>query len=87
MTLRHRQRKRMTPERVADELRAPALKLVPLDPAFGLREYEQYFSELEYQVELLSGDAGMTMTVASLIGVDPARWYRRAVEEGWALLP
>lgn len=77
----------MTPDEVADKLRAPALKLVPNDPAFGLREYEQYFSELEYRVETLSGDAGMAMTVASLIGVDPARWYRRAVEEGWVLLP
>ncbi len=87
MTLRHRQRKRITPDEVADKLRTPALELVPLDPASGLREYEQYFSELEYQVEALSGDAGIAMTVASLIGVDPASWYRRAIEEGWALLP
>lgn len=69
----------MTPDEVADKLRVTALELVPLDPAFGLREYEQYFSELEYQVELLSGDAGMAMAVASLIGVDPARWYRRMI--------
>lgn len=77
----------MTPDEVADKLRAPALKLVPQDTATRLREYEQYFSELEYQVEALSGDAGMAMTVASIIGVDPARWYRRAIEEDWQALP
>ena len=40
MTRRLRQRKRMTPDQEADKLRTPALELVPLEPAFGLREYE-----------------------------------------------